>query len=198
MSGMAHAPPPPICPKVCIFDIDNTVTVGADHNEKICPVVSGPPPAWPSSGSGTTAVIKQAVKKCLNKGYKVGFASAESQTEEDNATQRSFIASLAPNGEFDQSFLDSDAVQSSWKILAQTPADKKLEYPHKEAMLLNVMRYYKVEPGCFGQSILFDDQTENLCAAHALGMKSVQASPECAGFYCTSGCGIPPSALNAI
>jgi len=164
----------------------------------MCPIAPGPSPSWPDKGSGTTFVVKSAVQRCLDRGYKVAFASAESQTEEDNATQRTFISALGPPGVFDDNFLDSEAVQSSWKVLAQTSSDKSLEYPHKQGMIMNIMRYYGVEPACFNQSIMFDDQMENLADAHVLGLKTVQSSPECGGFYCTSGCGLPASALGAI
>lgn len=187
------------CPKVCIFDIDNTVTVGPDHDDKVCPVVTpGPKPAWPDSGSGTTRIVKDAIAKCLASGYKVAFASAESRSEEDNVKQRAFIASLAPNEEFDEHFLNSDAMQSSWKVLKHSTADAKVEFPHKQSMILNIMRHYGVEPSCFGESILFDDELKNLCDVQSLGLKGVQASLDCGGTYCKTGCGLPASALSAI
>lgn len=188
-----------MCPRVCIFDIDNTVTVGSSHDPAVCRVLPGPPPAWPTSNSGTTQTVKDAIKACHDKGYKIAFTSAESRSEGNNATQMAFIRSLDPTGNlFDKSFFDSPAYQNSWNILAHTASDKTLEYGHKETMFMNVLQHYGVPPECFQSSIVFDDQTENLCTARTLGLRSVQASPECGGFYCTSGCGITRDALETI
>ena len=56
--------PPPLCNcsikvcKVCIFDIDNTLTVGASHDNALCPVLPGRVPSWPSSQIGTTVSVR--------------------------------------------------------------------------------------------------------------------------------------------
>lgn len=186
-----------VCPRVCIFDIDNTVTVGQQHAN--CSVLPGPKPAWPQN-SGTTQSIKDALRACYDHGYQIAFTSAESLSEGDNIKQKDFIRALDPTGGslFTDSFFDSPAYQNAWNIVAHTKEDKNLEFGHKEGMFLNVMQYYQVEPSCFQSSIVFDDQAENLSTAHTLGMRIVQASPECGGFYCSAGCGLPQSAIETI
>lgn len=189
------------CPKVCIFDIDNTLTVGTDHDPQRCPVVvPGRQPAWPKN-SGTTKAALDVVKACHDMGYKIAFTSAESKTEGDNDAQKRFIKSLDPTGGelFTDQFFQSPAYQNAWNVVAHGPAgDQDLEFGHKEAMFLNVLSHYDVPPVCFPFSIVFDDQTENLCAARGLNLRSVQASPECGGLYCTQGCGVEASAVEAI
>lgn len=200
MTAPGRPPPKEVCPRVCIFDIDNTVTVGADHDPKKCPVLPGAPPAWPASGSGTTKAVKDAIERCHNSGYKIAFTSAESRTEGDNATQKAFIRSLDPTGGklFTPEFFSSPAYQNSWDVIAKNAADAKLEFGHKEAMFLNVLKHYEVSPSCFSASIVFDDQTENLWTARNLGLRSVQSSLECGGVYCTKGCGLSESAASVI
>merc|ERR1712039_1021619 len=120
-------------------------------------------------------------------------------TEQRNDAQFKFVTALEPEaGMFNKSFFDSPAFQCSWNILAHTESNKKIEFGHKEAMLLQIMQYFGVIPSCFAESIMFDDQTENLDAAHNLGMRIVQASPECGGVYCDQGCGITDDALHVV
>lgn len=201
MSAAASAPPLSYCPKVCIFDIDNTVTVGDRHDATKCPVVMGPKPAWPAKNSGAPQAALDAVATCHANGYKIAFASAESKTEGNNDKQKAFIKALDPTGGrlFDDAFFESPAYQNSWTLLShKAPGDAALEYGRKEAMFLNILKHYEVPPQCFPFSIVFDDQTENLCSAHNLGLRTVQSSPECGGLYCEQGCGLGPSALEAI
>jgi hypothetical protein len=200
MSAPGHQPPLHLCPRVCIFDIDNTVTVGADHDPARCSVLPGPKPAWPDHGSGTTQAVKDAIKACHDKGYKIAFTSAESRSEGDNNKQEAFIRSLDPtNGSlFTPAFFKSPAYQNAWNLVAHTPADAKLEFGHKEAMFLSVLKHYGVPPSCFQSSIVFDDQAENLSSAHNLGLRTSQASPECGGFYCTAGCGLTKEGASVI
>jgi hypothetical protein len=89
-------------------------------------------------------------------------------------------------------------VQTGWDIIAHTSADKGAEFGFKQAMILNIMQHYNVQPECFKNSILFDDQIENLTSAHDLGLGAVQASPECAGRYCDLGCGLQATASRAL
>ena len=72
--------------RVCIFDIDNTLTVGERHT---CPLAEGSlAPAWPKN-SGATDNIRSAVRACHDAGFKIGIASAESKSEETNAQRAS-------------------------------------------------------------------------------------------------------------
>ena len=47
-------------------------------------------------------------------------------------------------------------------------------------------------------SIMFDDDLNNLTAATALGLRTVQSSPNCGGVYCDTGCGIMEAGVQAI
>lgn len=199
---MSQAPSsePRACRRACIFDIDNTVTVGQDHDPAACPVVPGPPPAWPQRNSGATQAVRDALAACYAQGYSIAFASAESRSEGNNEAQKRFVRSLDPTGGslFTDAFFESPAYQNSWTVLAPTEETRGLEYGRKEAMFLNILRHLEIPPACFKHSVVFDDQTENLASAHELGLRSVQASPECGGFYCTEGCGIPAGALRLL
>ena len=79
-------------PKVCIFDIDNTLTVGAKHACRLS--AASAPPAWPEN-SGTTDTVRSAVRACHEAGFKIGIASTESRPEETNAQQLAFLRSLS-------------------------------------------------------------------------------------------------------
>lgn len=192
-------------PKVCIFDIDNTLTVGTNHR---CTLIDGGrQPAWPDN-SGATESIRDAVQACYEGGYKIGVASAETKTEETNDQQIAFLRSLDPTpispSVFNDAFFASAAFQGAWTVLANQ--DQEKEFPPnfgggmgaKQAMFLNIMKHYDVPMACYGKSVVFDDQTENLCAAHSLGLKSVQSSPECGGVYCDYGCGITAASVEGI
>jgi len=202
------APPTPECwtaPKVCIFDIDNTLTVGTHHTCQL--TTGGAQPAWPEN-SGATDSIRQAVRVCHEAGFKIAVASAESRPEETNDKQKAYLRSLDPTPQtpavFDDAFFASPAFQGAWTVLAQADQDKEFR-PNlggtvgaKQAMFLNILKHYDVPMACYGKSVVFDDQTENLCAAHSLGLKNFQASPECGGVYCDYGCGITAATVRAI
>lgn len=192
--------------KVCIFDIDNTLTVGAKHGCALS--AASVPPAWPEN-SGTTDAVRAAVRACHEAGFAIAVASAESKPEETNAQQLAFLRSLDPASPaapavFTDAFFAGPALQGAWTVLAA--ADAEREFPAhfggtvgaKQAMYLNVMKHYDVPMACYGKSIVFDDQLENLAAAHSLGFRTVQASPECGGVYCDAGCGLTEDAVKAI
>jgi len=197
--------------KVCIFDIDNTLTVGKSHSCPLSPASAQP--AWPVN-SGATESIRAAVRNCHDAGFKIGVASAESKSEETNAKQIAFLKSLDPNPSapvvFNDAFFKgapergSSAFQGAWTVLADADQDNEF-LPNfggtvgaKQAMFLNILKHYDVPMACYGKSVVFDDQMENLCAAHSLGLKSFQASPECGGVYCEKGCGITEATAQAI
>lgn len=191
--------------RVCIFDIDNTLTVGARHT---CLLAEGSlAPAWPEN-SGATPSIRAAVKACHEAGFKIGVASAESKSEETNDQQIAYLKSLDPTpgapSVFTDDFFRGPAFQGAWTVLAK--ADQDREFPPdfggnvgaKQAMYLNILQHYDIPVACYGRSVVFDDQMENLCAAHSLGLRSFQASPECGGVYCDYGCGITEETVQAI
>lgn len=142
-----YSPEQGYCPRVCIFDIDNTVTVGDERDERRCRALQ-PSPAWALNNIGSTCIVRQAVRKCYVSGYWIAFASAESKDEGLNLQQQKFIRSLEParpweDPVFGQSFFTSPAYQTSWSILYQSPETEKLEYGKKEAMMLNSLRYLR-------------------------------------------------------
>lgn len=189
--------------RVAIFDIDSTLTVGADHDERVCPVLPGPRPSWPAR-SGTTQDVKNAIATAHSSGYKLAVASAESYSQQYNAEQRAFLKELF--GDF--GILGTPAEQSSYNLLAQTRANRDVTFSAsdgglgargmKQAMILNIMQHYGVPPMCFHNSVLIDDEMENNATAHFLGLKTVQASPECGGVYCSRGCGITPNTASVL
>ena len=183
--------------KVCIFDIDNTLTHGAKASENTCPNTifeNRPEPAWPVRG-GTNQFVKQVVQKCKDKGYGLAIASAESGDEAINQRQYTFLSNI--NSDFNPQFLQSPRYQTSCSIFSK-PYCLKNEYADKTAMYQNIMNYYNIPPANWNQSIVFDDVTSNLCTANRLGFKTCQASPECGGSYCEQGCGIGRDCLNVI
>jgi hypothetical protein len=201
--GASSTPDPCDALRVAIFDIDNTLTVGADHDEEACPVLGDhPAPNWPTNGSGTTRAVVDAVQAARDSGYKLAIASAESYDEQDNPKQREFLESI-----FGQDgILGTPAEQSSYSLLAPSDADKDVAFSAsdggafgmKEPMITNIMKHYGVTSACWHRSVLIDDQMENNAAAHALGLKTIQSSPECGGVYCQWGCGISPQTASII
>jgi len=192
-------------PRVAIFDIDNTLTVAADH--QACTTLPGPEPAWPVKGSGTTQAVLKALRAADDAGFKIALASAESWNQQYNDAQRSFLRNLLQDAGIKDSPLGTEAEQSAFNLISgATPHSKDTAFAAtdggalgmKEAMFLNILKAYDVPYGCFHNSVVIDDQTENLCAAHALGLQTIQSSPSCAGSYCTRGCGITPATADIL
>jgi len=193
---------------VCIFDVDNTLTHGQNANEAWCPETdfdNDPPPDWPEN-SGTNNWVKRAIQKCLERGYDLAIATAESGTEAgsggaSNPIQRKFITSLAP-AVFTPSFFSSPAFQTACGVIGSEVGGRKWcldhEYGRKEMMMIKIMNHYNIAPPQWKYSILFDDELHNLTAATQLGLKTVQSSPNCGGLYCDTGCGIMEAGIQAI
>ncbi len=193
---------------VCIFDVDNTLTHGENATEAVCPDTifdNDPPPSWPDE-SGTNNWVKKAIRLCVEKGYDIAIATAESGAEagsggEPNPTQREFIESLAPNV-FTDAFFGSAAFQTACGVVKSEVDGKKWclghEYGRKEMMMIQIMNFYNIVPPLWKYSIMFDDELKNLTAAIQLGLRTVQSSPNCAGIYCDAGCGIMEAGLEAI
>jgi hypothetical protein len=189
--------------KMCIFDIDNTLTFANNANEEACGVSfddSGPPPQWPDP-SGTTDVVKQAISDCLKNDYGIAIATAETGNQAESNIE--FIKSLNPY--LDDAWIRSPNFQHSCTI-----GDKKLckdvPYSDKTAMLLNIMNYNNIPPEEWENSVFFDDAMSNLSTASTFSevsddgtdLKTCQASPNCGGEYCDTGCGLPRGCLNLI
>ena len=188
--------------RVCIFDIDNTLTHG--DNAK-CPsgvqkrdVVQ---PAWPEKGSGTTSAVLDTLRACREKGYEVAIATAESANESNVKRQREFLSSLDPDV-FTPSFFSSPRMQNACSVIKSSSGSgefcKTNEYPNKTAMYQNIMNYYNIPPTEWKRSVVFDDAAANLTTASGLGFKVCQASPECGGVYCNQGCAIPESCIGVL
>jgi len=207
MEKQGASPTPVSCDdyaKVVIFDIDNTLTVGQKHDENACPVLPGiSAPTWPTDdeGSGTTQAVMDTIQAARDSGYKLAVASAESYDQQYNRKQKAFLESL-----FGQdNILGTPAEQSAYNEFSPGKTTNPVEpfenetidesdggaLGMKEALITNIMQYYGVPKPCWRHSVHFDDQIENNAAAHALGLRTFQSSPECGGFYCQWGCAIP-------
>jgi len=184
---------------MCIFDIDNTLTHGADA-KKVCPTtvfIDDPPPHWPPTG-GTTQTVKDAIKKCQQQGYGIAIATAENASQFDTSSQHKFIKSLMPDIDFKKpNFQESCTIITSRDQKNQLYC-KSNEFKDKTAMYINIMNYNNIPPNEWKNSIVFDDALSNLTTAGGLGFKVCQASPQCGGVYCSSGCALPPHCLDVI
>jgi len=178
--------------RVVIFDIDNTLTVAQDHDESACPVLTGaPPPDWPPIGSGTTQAVVDTIQAARDAGYKLAIASAESYNQQYNHNQTEFLEFLFGQDKI----LGTPAEQSAYDEFAPDRDASIAESDGgalgmKEELITNIMQHYAVPKQCWNRSVHLDDQIENNAAAHALGLLTIQSSPECGGFYCKWGCGI--------
>lgn len=190
--------------KMCIFDIDNTLTHGADaENPGNCPgtqFLDDIPPDWPKDG-GTTQTVKDAIAKCRAQGYGIAIATAETGDEAINSQQEKFLKHLDP--QFDTKFVKSPNFQESCKVITSQDEKSQLwcknnEFGDKTAMYLNIMNYNGIPPNAWKESIVFDDQLSNLKVAGGLGFQICQASPQCGGTYCSKGCAIPSACLDVI
>lgn len=65
-------------------------------------------------------------------------------------------------------------------------------------MYQNIMNYYGIPPDQWKNSVVFDDDMNNLTTAHRMGFRVCQASPECGGVYCDKGCGLQSECLGVI
>ena len=183
--------------KVCIFDIDNTITHGENATSKTCCSVGDMcmldkvRPAWPDK-SGSTTYIKEAVDNCVANGYELAIATAESGQESVNVTQQNFINSMFPKiygSKLYQNACTAQGYKGSCKNPKSHPCCTT-EYKDKTKMYLNIADTLGIKPENFGNSIVFDDDMSNLATANKLGFKTCQASTQCGGSYCDKGCGI--------
>lgn len=184
--------------KVCIFDIDNTLTHGAQANNQLCPGVQfykDPGPHWPPGG-GTTNEIREVIKECQNQGYDIAIATAESEEEAVNDIQFKFLENINPDI-FTPQFFVSDRFQRSCSVVA-SPYCNTNEYADKTGMYQNIMKHYGIPPNEWKNSVVFDDDMNNLTTASRMGFRVCQASPECGGKYCPQGCGVRKNCLSVL
>ena len=190
--------------KVCIFDIDNTLTHGADATPKICCpsgekncLVSKYQPQWPPKKSGTSQYALDTIKKCKDHGYEIAIATAETGLQVNPPKQRKFVREMIGKNLYDTPMLQNSCTAQGFNYEMCTGNPKtdhvccNTEYTDKTRMYLNIMNHLDIDPVDYGNSIVFDDDQSNLETARGLGFKTCQASLNCGGSYCTQGCGIP-------
>ena len=196
--------------RVCIFDIDNTLTHGKAASNKLCCPSNNPccllnspqfQPNWPESGSGTSDAVLDTIKKCREKGYDIAIATAESGMEALNKKQRNFIKNIVG-----ENIVDTPMFQNACTAQGVYHVDCSknnhicctTEYSDKTQMYTNIMNYKGVKPEEWHKSIVFDDAKSNLQTAHKMGFQTCQASPQCGGKYCDEGCGLMDDCLYKI
>ncbi len=189
--------PKPKPNKVCIFDIDNTLTHGADANSQVCPgvkFINSYPPDWPKGG-GTTDQVKNVIQACKQRGFAIATASAESGREELNENQRAFLKHLDPV--FTDDFINSPRLQYACTV-SNKPYCTTNEFGNKAGMYQNIMNYYGIPPDQWKNSVVFDDDLKNINTASELGFKTCMASQECSGRYCSQGCGVRSNCIGVL
>jgi len=144
--------------KVCIFDVDNTLTHGVDASKSKCCQPgedcllndSKYQPNWPSTGSGTSQYVLDTIQNCKNNGYDIAIATAESGLESMNPTQKNFIKSVTgtilqgtpmfQNSCTAQGIDSTKCVQGN---LGQHHCCDN-EYSQKEQMYKNIMKHMNI------------------------------------------------------
>ena len=160
--------------KVCIFDIDDTLTRGLFASASACGA------ALPSSPSLSAVFGAGAVQGCLDQGYKVAIASAEASFIFAALGRKSFLGKINPA--FNDAFFKTDASQ--------------VGNSNKTQSINNILKYYQItDPKC---SVLFDDASVNGKFAKLAGANWGQASVACKGNqFCPAACGLSQSEYQA-
>ena len=184
--------------KVCIFDIDNTLTHGVNAKcRRDNTFYNNPSPYFPGKGSGTTKDVRDVINKCYQNGYGIAIATAETGSNALNQQQYNFLKHVNPKV-FTDEFLKSDRYQSLCSIIDKPDCMTDYKYSDKTTMYQNIMNHYGIKPEDWNKSIVFDDSAANLSTASKMGFKVCQASPECGGIYCDRGCGVGNYCLGVI
>lgn len=181
----------PRVPRVCIFDFDNTLTHGEDATPEVCEALGialddSVQPGWPAH-SGTTDAARQTIQDCVDAGYHIAISTNESKSQWSRKNE-DFLRELHPDI-FTSEFFASPAFQFSCTVL-QDCASSALS---KNSMYQNIAQHYQIPVEDYGASVVFDDESKNLAVAQDMGFRVVQASLNCGGAYCTSGCGLGPN-----
>lgn len=185
--------------KVLFLDLDGTLAVGKDATEEDCPGVQidrSVNPAWPNH-SGTTDVVRAAIKKAKREGYEVSIVTAESGEEALNSQQLKFLRSIDPEV-FTDEFLFSPLFQHACSLRQRKINCWTEEINDKPEMVMNVFRYLGIPKNKWHLSVFVDDNLNNLAEVAKLGLQVVQASANCGGRLCTQGCGVPLSVLGIL
>eukprot|EP00933_Yihiella_yeosuensis_P005914 TRINITY_DN110525_c0_g1_i1.p1 TRINITY_DN110525_c0_g1~~TRINITY_DN110525_c0_g1_i1.p1 ORF type:complete len:269 (+),score=38.43 TRINITY_DN110525_c0_g1_i1:74-880(+) len=122
--------------KVCIFDIDQTLTSGSKASTE---------PGWPL----------KAITMCQQKGYQIGIATARIDGLPGGGDRPAAI----PEAVLPDSFFSSAAFQKnamSWSSVGHAMAS--LGGANKTEEVMKIMAYYKATPQC---TVFFDDMEHN-------------------------------------
>ena len=196
--------------RVCIFDVDNTLTHGIDASQSsCCPqgnncLLNDPQyqPNWPTTGSGTSQYVLDTIKKCKNNGYDIAIATAESGLESMNPHQKRFIKAVTGKQLQGTPMFQNSCTAQGIDNATCVQGNKDNhpccanEHPDKTNMYNNIMNHKNIPKNKWNRSIVFDDAQSNLDTAKKLGFRTCQASPKCKGVYCNKGCGIPLSCVK--
>ena len=186
--------------RVCIFDIDRTLTHGDKANPEVCPGLERFdefPPMYPAFGGGTTQEVREVIQRCKDRGYEIAIATAEEGAQAHTPKQHAFLKYVDPEV-FTDEFLSSPRFQSACNVINE-PWCTHNQYKNKTAMFQNIMNYYNIPPSEWKNSIVFDDMAPNLTTASEMGFKVCQASQECGGQGgCPQGCGLRRGCLGVI
>ena len=154
--------------KVCIFDIDNTLTHGADADKTFCCpsgekncLVSKYQPNWPAEKSGTSQYALDTIKKCKKHGYEIAIATAETGLQVNPQKQRNFIRDLTHKNLYDTPMMQNSCTAQGYNydMCTGNPNTDHVccntEYTDKTRMYLNIMNHLDIDPVDYGNSIVF-------------------------------------------
>jgi hypothetical protein len=164
--------------KVCIFDIDHTLTRGSKASASQCSVNAFGPSL---DGEDVAAFGSAAIQACVAMNFTVAVASAEASWYVEG--KKPFLTDVS-EGLFDDKFFASEAFQHGGLMPA---LDKKPEYTA-------ILSYFQTTPNC---AVVFDDSNMNGKSATDLGLNWIVASASCGGSQlCNSACGLTESEFN--
>ena len=227
--GVGHTAETLHCPgmantrsKLCIFDVDNTLSRGTAACTK-----GNPCTTKSQGGKNNTCACsekdayfscpavygKGAYQGCKDRGYNVAIATAEGlptavqncsflQKEIgvkmpcqklDNWNENSPLQSDFCGG-YDETSCGKQSKCTWTKTPFRSSCKSKPDQfgSIKKPMVNNIMKYYQMDPtkkSDRGRVILFDDDKRNGAMAKNMGIHWQQASVQCKGVYCESGCG---------
>jgi len=189
--------------KICIFDIDNTLTHGSKADEKKCNLRFDDTvqPGYPNN-SGSNNAIKEIINKCKKNEYGIAIATARSGNNSQNENIKKYLYSIDPFI-FNKKFFNTPSFQNTCSVVKTINNDgskfcKNNNHGDKAAMYYNIMNYYNISPTEWKNSIVFDDDKKHIDTANRLTFKTCQASKECKGVYCEKGCGLNRDCLKII
>ena len=164
--------------KVCIFDIDHTLTRGSLSRASNCEVRAFGPDLDDES---VAAYGSAAIQACVAMNMSIAIASAEANWFVEK--KKPFLTDVS-GGLFDDEFFASAAFQHGDLLPAM---DKRSEYNA-------ILDLFGATANC---AVVFDDSKMNGKAATDLGINWQLASKTCEGSQmCLSACGLTESEFN--